>query len=85
MAYKVVTKIIATRLKKIMLVVIASIQCGFIRERSGANDIIIVQEVIHKIWFFKGKKGVMVIKIDLEKAYDSLDWRFVVDSLRDLG
>ena len=27
----------------------------------------------------------MVIKIDLEKAYDRLDWNFVIDSLRDIG
>ena len=35
--------------------------------------------------FSKRKKGVMAIKIDLEKAYDRLDWSFVIDSLKDLG
>ena len=33
----------------------------------------------------KGKKGFMAIKIDLEKAYDRLDWEFIMDSLRDMG
>ena len=33
----------------------------------------------------KGKKGYMAIKIDLEKAYDRIAWRFVIDSLQDLG
>ena len=27
----------------------------------------------------------MAIKIDLEKAYDRLEWKFVVDSLNNLG
>ena len=68
-----------------MPVVIAPTQCDFIRGRSGSNNIIIAQEVIHKMRTAEGKKGYMAIKIDLEKAYDHLDWLFVVDSLRDVG
>ena len=68
-----------------MPVVIAPTQCDFIRGRSGSNNIIIAQEVIHKMRTAEGKKGYMAIKIDLEKAYDRLDWLFVVDSLRDVG
>ena len=40
-AYKVVTKIVANRLKRIMPKVIAPTQCGFIRGRSGTNSIIV--------------------------------------------
>ena len=29
----------------------------------------------------KGKTGFMVIKIDLEKAYDRLEWHFIRDVL----
>ena len=29
----------------------------------------------------KGKVGFMVVKIDLEKAYDRLEWSFVRDTL----
>ena len=83
--YKIVTKIIANRLQLIMPMVIAPTQCGFIRNRSGSHSIIVAQEVIHKMRSTKGKKGFMAIKLDLEKAYDRLDWRFVIDSLRDLG
>ena len=38
--YKLVTKIIANRLRKIMPIVITPTQCGFIRGRSGSNNII---------------------------------------------
>ena len=43
------------------------------------------QWVIHKMKNASGKKGFMVIKLDLEKAYDRLSWNFVVDSLKELG
>ena len=33
----------------------------------------------------KGKKGWMVIKVDLEKAYDRLDWRFLKDTLKEIS
>ena len=33
----------------------------------------------------QGKKGFMAIKIDLEKAYDRLDWSFLINSLKDAG
>lgn len=33
----------------------------------------------------KIKKGYMVIKFDVEKAYDRLDWDFVMKCFTDLG
>ena len=55
--YKVVTKIIANRLRRILPTVIAPTQCGFIRNRNGSHNVIVAQEVIHKIRNTKGKKG----------------------------
>ena len=84
-AYKVVTKIIANRIKRIMSTVIALTQCGFIHGRTRSNNAIIAQEIIHYMRTYKGTNGLMAIKIDLKKAYDRQSWHFVVVSLRDLG
>ena len=32
-----------------------------------------------------GKKSFMAIKTDLEKAYDRLNWEFIIDCLRNVG
>ena len=84
-AYKMVTKIIASRFRLLMPQVIAPTQCAFIKGRQGANNVIIAQEVVHRMRNKTGKKGLMAIKIDLEKAYDKLDWSFIIDSLKDVG
>ena len=42
---------------------------------------IIVQELIHTLSLKCGREGYMAIKIDLEKAYDRLEWNFVRDML----
>ena len=45
------------------------------------NNMIIAQELIHTMSLKKGKEGFMAIKIDLEKAYDKLEWYFIRDIL----
>jgi len=41
------------------------------------DNVLIGQELIHSIDKKKGKVGYMVIKVDLEKAYDKLEWSFI--------
>lgn len=83
--YKLATKMIANRLKRIMPVIITPTQCSFIPRRNGSNNIIVAQEIIHKMQHATSNKGYMAIKLDLEKAYDRLAWLFVVDSLKKIG
>ena len=40
-----------------------------------------MQEIIHTISTFKSKFGLMALKIDLEKAFDSLEWSFIYQVL----
>ena len=46
-SYKILTKILATRMKKIMAKIISETQGGFIAGRQIMENIIIVQEAIH--------------------------------------
>lgn len=36
----------------------------------------ILQEVIHSMHQLKGKKGYIILKLELEKAYDRMEWGF---------
>ncbi|XP_050229329.1 uncharacterized protein LOC126678474 [Mercurialis annua] len=83
--YKVITKIIANRLKKIMPHIIGPTQTSFVEGRHITDNIILAQEALHTMRKKKGRKGYMVIKLDLEKAYDRVSWDFLHDTLRDIG
>ncbi|OMP01064.1 reverse transcriptase [Corchorus capsularis] len=56
-------------------------QAAFISGRRASDNIILVQEAIHSARTSKGKDGWMVIKIDLKKAFDRLEWSFIRDML----
>lgn len=45
------------------------------------DNIIITQEVLHTLRSKKGGKGGLIFKIDLEKAYDKVSWKFLFDTL----
>ena len=50
---------------------------AFVPKRKRVDNAIIVQELVHTMSKKKGREGLMAIKIDLEKAYDRLEWSFI--------
>ncbi|KAI8550987.1 hypothetical protein RHMOL_Rhmol06G0149600 [Rhododendron molle] len=79
--YKIITKIIVARLRPMLTKIISPFQSSFIPGRTTNDNIIITQEVLHTLRGKKGRKGGMIFKIDLEKAYDKVSWKFLFDTL----
>lgn len=73
------------RLKKVMPKLIGPAQSSFIPGRLTNDNIVVVQEAIHSMKRKKGRKGWMLLKLDLEKAYDRIRWDFLEDTLRAAG
>ena len=76
-----ITKIIVARLRPYLDKLISPMQTTFVTGRKGIENIIIAQEIIHGLGKKKGRTGYMALKIDLEKAYDKLEWSFIRDML----
>ncbi|XP_060969524.1 uncharacterized protein LOC133036798 [Cannabis sativa] len=84
-AYKIISKIIATRLRNILPRIISPNQAAFVRGRHIAENTMIAREVVHSMNKRRGKRGYMLLKLDLEKAYDKLDWDFLISVLHQIG
>lgn len=68
------TKILVRRLKNILLDVISFNQGAFILGRKPYDNVVIVQEVINCFQKKRGESnGWMMIKLDLEKAYNKIN------------
>jgi hypothetical protein len=81
--YKIISKVIVRRIKPFLNDVISPYQSSFILGRSIHHNIIVAHEMVHSMSRMKGKKMFMSIKIDLEKAYDRLNWNFIEKCLED--
>ena len=83
--YKVITKVLVNRLRPHLKEIIGPLQGGFIPGRGTPDNIIVAQEVLHFMKKTKSKKGTLAFKIDLEKAYDRVDWGFLKQTLVSFG
>ena len=68
-----------------MMDLVSPLQNSFIPGRSTTDNVIITQEILHHMHSSKNKKGTMAIKVDLHKAYDSVDWQFLDQVLVSFG
>ncbi|XP_058774622.1 uncharacterized protein LOC131648906 [Vicia villosa] len=83
---KLVSKVIANKLKLFLPEIIDEEQSAFVKDRLIMDNALIAMECFH--WMkkkVKGKKGIMALKLDMSKAYDRLEWNFIVEVLTSMG
>jgi hypothetical protein len=81
--YKVISKTIANRLKGIMSGIISEEQFGFLNNRQIHDVMSIAQEGIHSMSISKNPR--VVLKIDLAKSYDKVNWTYLRLLLLQMG
>ncbi|KAF3662107.1 hypothetical protein FXO38_11360 [Capsicum annuum] len=72
--YKIITKIIVNRMKPLLNDLIGPTQSSFLTNRQASDNAFLVQEILHFFKTTKGRQNFMLAKIDLEKAFDRLEW-----------
>ncbi|CAN1320599.1 LINE-1 reverse transcriptase homolog [Linum perenne] len=83
---KIISKVLANRLKPHLPGMISELQSAFTGNRSIQDSIVIVHEVMHKLKNRKkGKKFDFLLKLDMQKAYDRVSWSFLLTVMELMG
>ncbi|XLR24789.1 hypothetical protein S83_052689 [Arachis hypogaea] len=84
--FKLVTKTIANRLKHILPDIVGEFQSAFVQDMLITDNGLVAFEIFH---YMKkkvaGQKGYIGLKLDMAKAYDRIEWNFLIEVLTAMG
>lgn len=83
--YKIFSKVLANRLKRILPKIIIEHQSAFTKSRLISNNILVTFESFHSMQKHSGKDDFMAIKLDMSKAYDKVEWPYLEAVMRKMG
>lgn len=82
--YKTISKLLASRLKKLLPSIISANQSAFVHGRMFMENVLLATELI-KDYHSPTISPRAAMKIDISKAFDSVQWDFVLNTLLALG
>lgn len=84
--YKIFSKVLAYRLKRILPLLITEHQSAFTKNRLIFDNILVGFETIHSMENQNsGNEGLIALKLDISKVYDRVKWSFMEMMMRKLG
>ncbi|XP_074288026.1 uncharacterized protein LOC141613185 [Silene latifolia] len=75
--YKLVSKVLANRLKLFLSDIVSENQSAFTPGRMISDNVLIAFELFHYMKNSRSAEGFMAIKLDMAKAYDRIEWEFL--------
>jgi len=81
--YKILAKLLANKFQKVVGKVVSETQTAFVQGRQIMDGLLIANEAIDEAK--KLKKELLLFKVDFEKAYDSIDWKYLDAVMSKMG
>ncbi|XP_022032624.1 uncharacterized protein LOC110933726 [Helianthus annuus] len=82
--YEAISKILTARILEGLKDIISENQSAFVPGRRISDNIMLTQELMHNYHRQMGPPR-CAMKVDIQKAYDTVDWRFLRDVLHGFG
>ncbi|XP_042958008.1 uncharacterized protein LOC122293496 [Carya illinoinensis] len=84
--YKLISKILANRLKLCLPAIISPSQTIFVPGRLITDNVLVAYEMVHFLRRKRKRKdGFMLLKLDMSKAYDRIEWCFLHKVMEQMG
>ena len=84
--YKLLSKVLTNRLKKVLSLIILMSQSAFVSEHLIIDNILVNFETLHHIKIQNiRRKWFITVKLDMNKAYDMVEWVFLKQIMRQLS
>ena len=84
--YKIIAKVLANRLQKILPGIISEEQSAFVPGRNITDNVLVAFELLH---YMKrkngGQEGEIALKLDISKAYDRVNWAYLRSQMQYMG
>ncbi|XP_030930869.1 uncharacterized protein LOC115956706 [Quercus lobata] len=84
--YKIFSKVLANRLKRVLPNISSEHQSAFLKGRLITDNILVAFETLHYMKNHNsGSSGYTVLKLDMSKAYDRMEWSFLKVVMSQMG
>ncbi|GAU23824.1 hypothetical protein TSUD_27340 [Trifolium subterraneum] len=81
--YKILSKLLAARLKRVLGKLISNCQSAFLPQRQILDGVVVLNEIIDLAT--RRKDSCMLFKVDFETAYDTVNWGFLERMMVKMG
>ena len=82
-SYKIISKCLAAKFSLTLNSILDDSQCTFLLRRNISDCYLVAQETLHLM--HTSKISDILLKLDFEKAFDNVNWDFIISTLRGLG